>query len=49
MIWGAFSSQGKSKLAILDDRQDSTAYIEALSEFLLPYIDLNFGRECIFQ
>ncbi|DAZ94377.1 TPA: hypothetical protein N0F65_001111 [Lagenidium giganteum] len=49
MVWGAFCSKGQTKLVILDGNQDSEKYIWTLSEHLLPFIDLRYGRECIFQ
>ena len=49
MVWGAFSTHGTSQLAILDGNQDSTDYVNTLSEHLLPYIDMHYGRECVFQ
>jgi transposase len=49
MVWGAFCAQGKSELVFLEGKQDSQAYIWTLSEHLLPFIDLKYGRDCIFQ
>ena len=49
MVWGAFSSHGKSHLAIMDGNQDSNDYIYIISEYLLPFIDRIYGRDCIFQ
>jgi transposase len=49
MVWGAFCSQGLSELAFLEGKQNSTAYVYTLSEYLLPFIDLKYGRDCIFQ
>lgn len=49
MVWGAFSVFGLSQLAVLDESINSGVYVDTLSEFLLPFIDLHYGRECIFQ
>ena len=49
MVWGAFSAKGKTELAILDGNQDSGDYVYTLSEYLLPFIDLQHGRDCVFQ
>lgn len=46
---GIFSIYGTSQLAILDGAEDSGKYIDTLSEYLLPFIDLHYGRDCIFQ
>ena len=39
MVWGAFSSFGKSNIVILDGRLSSTKYIEILRDNLLPLMD----------
>lgn len=49
MVWGAISAHGKSELAFLEGKQDSDKYIWTLSEYLLPFVDKEFGRDCIFQ
>lgn len=49
MVWGAFCAEGKSELVILEGSQDSERYIYTLSEYLLPFLDRVYGRECIFQ
>ncbi|KAF0736259.1 hypothetical protein Ae201684P_006988 [Aphanomyces euteiches] len=38
MVWAAICSQGKSKLAILQGKQDSSKYCETLSNYLLPFL-----------
>ncbi|KAG6583105.1 Transposase [Phytophthora cinnamomi] len=40
---------GKSELVILEGNQSSERYIYTLSEYLLPFIDRVYGRECVFQ
>ncbi|KAF0758706.1 hypothetical protein AaE_003851 [Aphanomyces astaci] len=49
MVWGAFSAMGKTELACLEDSQDSGAYIGTLSDYLFPYIDDYYGRDCVCQ
>ncbi|KAF0709763.1 hypothetical protein AaE_012778 [Aphanomyces astaci] len=49
MVWGAFCAKGKTELAFLDGAQDSGAYIGTLSNYLFPFIDYNYGRDCVFQ
>ncbi|KAF0707113.1 hypothetical protein AaE_013767 [Aphanomyces astaci] len=49
MVWAGFSTVGKTKLCILDGFQDSTAYIWTQPEYLLPFIDLHYRRDSIFQ
>nr|CCA19289.1 AlNc14C67G4734 [Albugo laibachii Nc14] len=36
MVWGAFSVKGKSRLVILQDKQNSEAYLRTLQHHLLP-------------
>ncbi|KAG6583134.1 putative retroelement [Phytophthora cinnamomi] len=40
---------GKSELVILEGNQNSERYIYTLSEYLLPFIDRVYDRECVFQ
>ncbi|KAG3210119.1 hypothetical protein PC129_g18877 [Phytophthora cactorum] len=38
MVWGAFSSRGKSKLAVLSGTQNSVKYVQTVETYLLPFI-----------
>ncbi|KAH9166531.1 hypothetical protein AeNC1_018319, partial [Aphanomyces euteiches] len=49
MVWGAFSSKGKSELVFLEGKQDSDAYIETLSSSMLPFAHSLHGNEFRFQ
>lgn len=49
MVWAAFSSKGKSKIAFIEGKQNSEGYVYQLSEYLLPFAHLNHGTEFIFQ
>ncbi|OQR89886.1 hypothetical protein ACHHYP_05967 [Achlya hypogyna] len=49
MIWGAFSSKGKSELRVLEGKQDSYEYVTTLSDFLLPFAHTNYGYDFVFQ
>ena len=49
MVWGAFSVNGLSELAILDGVQNSNAYMHTLERFLLPMITSNIRENFIFQ
>ncbi|KAF0702625.1 hypothetical protein AaE_015816 [Aphanomyces astaci] len=49
MGWGGFCSKEKTQLAILEGNQDSSAYVDTLPEYLFPFGDVNFGRDCEFQ
>jgi transposase len=53
MVWGAFSVRGKSELAFVTGRQDSTAHCETLSDTLLPFLHEHYltedGVEAVFQ
>ncbi|KAG4042674.1 hypothetical protein PC123_g21839 [Phytophthora cactorum] len=49
MVWGSFSSAGKSKLAILEGRQTSEHYIYTVSEYMLPFAHLHHGVGYIYQ
>jgi transposase len=49
MIWGAFSSKGKSELRILEGTQDSYEYVSTLSDFLLPFAHAKYGYDFVFQ
>lgn len=46
MVWAAFSSFGKSSIAVLDGKQNSANYIDTLESNLLPLIR-NSSREMI--
>ncbi|KAF0727040.1 hypothetical protein Ae201684P_015816 [Aphanomyces euteiches] len=39
VVWAAVAANGKSKIAILEGKQDSSKYIETLKEFLLPFVE----------
>ncbi|KAG6946824.1 hypothetical protein JG687_00016495 [Phytophthora cactorum] len=49
MVWGSFSSAGKSKLAVLEGRQASEHYIYTVSEYMLPFVHLHHGVDDIYQ
>ena len=49
MVWGAFSSKGKSKLAIVKGRAKAADYIELLESHLLPVGRRLGGAEWTFQ
>lgn len=49
MFWGAFSSRGKSELALLNGKQDALAYVDTLSEFMVPFAHALHGNEFVFQ
>lgn len=49
MIWAGICTSGKTELAFLNGNQNASDYILTLSEVLLPFVDLTFGRDCIFQ
>jgi transposase len=49
MIWGAFSLHGKSELAFIEGTQDSVKYCETLESYLLPFANLHYGDDYIFQ
>jgi len=37
MVWGAFAARRKSKLVILDGKQDSPKYVRRMEDNLLPF------------
>ncbi|GMF17243.1 unnamed protein product [Phytophthora fragariaefolia] len=49
MVWTAFDSRGKSPLVVLTGRQSSGDYVYAVSEYLLPFPNLNYGVDYIYQ
>lgn len=49
MIWGAFSSKGRSQLAILRGKQDSDAYIQTMREYMLPFARTFHGDDYVYQ
>lgn len=49
MVWGAFSALGKSKLAVLRGRQNSSDYVYTLSEYMFPFAHLHHGTDFSFQ
>ena len=49
MVWGAFSSQFKSELAIVSGRLDSTKYQALLSNHLLPFLRTMELENAFFQ
>ena len=49
MVWGGFSSAGKTAVAFLEGKQDSSKYIYTLSEYLLPFAHRVHGTDWHFQ
>ncbi|KAG2773851.1 hypothetical protein PC129_g16332 [Phytophthora cactorum] len=49
MVWGSFSSAGKSKIAVLEGRQASEHYNYTVSEYMLPFAHLHHGVDYIYQ
>jgi hypothetical protein len=49
MIWGAFSSLGKSTIAILNGRQNPLDYQQTLTNHLLPMVDELHHNDCTFM
>ena len=49
MVWGAFSRNGKSRLAVLEGNQDSAKYIQTIREYLLPFARDTYEEDYIFQ
>ena len=49
MVWGAFSRNGKSRLAVLEGNQDSAKYIQTIREYLLPFARYTYEEDYIFQ
>ena len=49
MVWGAFAWSGTSQLAFLEGRQDAEAYINTLSDYMLPFAHERFGTAFVFQ
>ena len=49
MVWGAFSSLGKSELCVLEGKQDSFAYTVTLSDYMLPFGHANYGHDFVFM
>jgi len=49
MVWGAFSTKGKTRLATLIGRQDSFDYQQTLTTYLLPFADGVHGEGYTFQ
>ncbi|POM65607.1 Transposase [Phytophthora palmivora] len=49
MVWGGFSSQGKTELAFLEGRQNSFNYQETLTNYLLPFGEAFHAGRYIFQ
>ncbi|KAF0708957.1 hypothetical protein AaE_013030 [Aphanomyces astaci] len=49
MIWAAFSWLRKSRIALLQGRQDSETYVYTLSEFLFPFAHLHHGTDFVVQ
>lgn len=44
-VWGAFSYNGVGPLTFYEGRLNADAYINTISEPLLPYLDETFGRD----
>ncbi|KAF0718519.1 hypothetical protein AaE_010632 [Aphanomyces astaci] len=49
MVWGAFSSAGLSELAFLSGNQNSSAYVETLSNYLFPFAHCHYADEFVFM
>lgn len=49
MIWAAFCLHGKSELVFIEGTQDSVKYCETLETYLLPFANLHYGDDYIFQ
>ncbi|KAF0708257.1 hypothetical protein AaE_013282, partial [Aphanomyces astaci] len=49
MIWGGFSSKGRTSLAILHGRQDSFAYCDTVANFMLPFAHAEHAEDFLFQ
>ena len=49
MVWGAFSSAGKTELKFVDGNQDSAQYVETLGSHLLPFLREKNVQGQIFQ
>ncbi|KAG6615753.1 putative retroelement [Phytophthora cinnamomi] len=49
MVWGAFSAEGKSQLAVLRGRQNSGHDVHTLSEYLLPFAHKHHGTDFLLQ
>lgn len=49
MVWGAFSSAGKTELKFVDGNQDSAHYVETLGSHLLPFLREKHVQGHIFQ
>jgi transposase len=49
MVWAGFSSRGKTKLAFLNGKQDSSKYTATLFDTLLPFVIENHPEGYIFQ
>ncbi|GMF43390.1 unnamed protein product [Phytophthora fragariaefolia] len=49
VVWGGFSSRGKTELAFLDGRQNSFNYQETLTDYLLPFGEAYHAGSFIFQ
>lgn len=49
MVWGGFSSQGKTELAFLVGRQNSIDYQETLTNYLLPFGEAFHAGSYVFQ
>lgn len=49
MVWGGFCANGKTSLAIIKGRQNSTTYQNTLEQHLLPFVPQIGSQEWIFQ
>jgi len=49
MVWGAFSSRGKSPLIFVTNTINATRYIEVLEDGLLPFMDETHPNGAVFQ
>ncbi|GMF27635.1 unnamed protein product [Phytophthora lilii] len=48
-VSAGFSAAGKTKLAVLQGKQNSDYYVHTVSEFLLPFAHLHYGTDFTFQ
>lgn len=49
MVWGAIHAGGKSRLAVLEGKQNAESYIRTLGSFLLPMLPTDCPNSMIFQ
>ena len=49
MVWGAFSANGQTELALMTGRQNTKSYLKIMEDVLLPYSDDNMPIDRIYQ